>query len=315
MGINIFTTIDPDNSKVPPLSWESLAGYHHVKREIKNTILTPLLHPEVYDNITKYTRESFESNRPKAVLLEGPPGTGKTLTARIIAQESSKPMVHLPLEAISSKWYGESEKRIAEIFDCCDSLGGAVIFIDEIDSLVGSRDNQQMHEASRRILSVILQRIEGFIPSTKENHNILICATNRKSDLDAALLSRFDVMIQYSLPDYETRKAVFKKYAKQLGRLPLHTLAESSDGMSNRDIKEICEHAERSWASKMIEQADSTGIKQGLPTSSDYLESLEIRMKAKMMNRSDLNAERKGNGSASGVGQGQESEETTMKRN
>jgi hypothetical protein len=114
MGINIYTAVD-STSETPPLTWESLAGYHHVKREIKNTILTPLLHPEVYDNITKYTRESFESNRPKAVLLEGPPGTGKTLTARIIAQESSKPMVHLPLEVISSKWYGESEKRIAEV--------------------------------------------------------------------------------------------------------------------------------------------------------------------------------------------------------
>lgn len=115
MGINIYAAVDQSTSEIPPLTWESLAGYQHVKREIKNTILTPLLHPEVYDNITKYTRESFESNRPKAVLLEGPPGTGKTLTARIIAQESSKPMVHLPLEVISSKWYGESEKRIAEV--------------------------------------------------------------------------------------------------------------------------------------------------------------------------------------------------------
>jgi SpoVK/Ycf46/Vps4 family AAA+-type ATPase len=289
MGINIFTTNDPVNSEIPSLNWESLAGYQHVKREIKNTILTPLLHPEVYDNITKYTRESFESNRPKAVLLEGPPGTGKTLTARIIAQESSKTMIHIPLEAISSKWYGESEKRIAEIFDCCDALGGTVIFIDEIDSVVGSRDQiNQMHEASRRILSIILQRIEGFIISSKNSQNILICATNRKSDLDIALLSRFDVIIQYSLPDYETRKAVFKKYAKQLGRLPLHNLAELSQGMSNRDIKEICEYAERSWASKMIEQADRTGIQQGLPTSSDYLESLEIRKKAKIMNSSDM---------------------------
>jgi SpoVK/Ycf46/Vps4 family AAA+-type ATPase len=120
MGINIYTAVDPSVSEAPPLTWESLAGYQHVKREIKNTILTPLLHPEVYDNITKFTRESFESNRPKAVLLEGPPGTGKTLTARIIAQESSKPMVHLPLEVISSKWYGESEKRIAEVLTIAD---------------------------------------------------------------------------------------------------------------------------------------------------------------------------------------------------
>mmetsp|Transcript_9715 Transcript_9715/g.10220 ORF Transcript_9715/g.10220 Transcript_9715/m.10220 type:complete len:311 (-) Transcript_9715:40-972(-) len=298
MGVNVYTAPDA-SSPIPPLTWESLAGYQHVKKEIKNTILTPLLHPEVYDNIAKHTRESFETNRPKAVLLEGPPGTGKTLTARIIAQEVSKPMIHLPVEVISSKWYGESEKRIAEIFDCCEALGGAVIFIDEIDSLVGSRDNIQMHEASRRILSVILQRIEGFTTSSTQtpsnsttsfsngeqqegfSGNIVICATNRLTDLDSALLSRYDVIIHYSLPDSETRKLIFKKYAKQLSRFTLNELSELSEGLSNRDIKEICEYAERSWAAKMIEQADINSINKSLPTSADYIEALHIRRKMK----------------------------------
>jgi len=268
LGVSVHRSGETD------LSWESLAGYSAVKREIKNTILTPLLHPDVYDNITKYTRESFESNRPKAVLLEGPPGTGKTLTARIIANESNRPMIHLPVETIASKWYGDSEKKLSQIFDACDALGGAVIFIDEIDALVGSRDNSQMHEATRRILSVILQRVEGFSGRGK---SILICATNRKKDLDSALLSRFDVTVRYDLPDHETRMAVFKRYAKQLGRVALHDLAAGSEGFSSRDIKDVCEHAERTWASSIIAKGDKTAMSNGLPTSKDYIESLAIR--------------------------------------
>ena len=136
------------------------------------------------------------------MLLEGPPGTGKTLTARILASRCDRPLVHLKLEDFVSKWYGDSEKKLASIFDACDELEGTIIFIDEVDSVAGSRDNSHMHEATRRILSVVLQRVEGFKGKGK---SLLICATNRRSDLDAALLSRFDLSIKFELPDFETR--------------------------------------------------------------------------------------------------------------
>ncbi len=128
-------------------------------------------------------------------------------------------------EHVVSKWYGDSEKRIAEIWNACDKIGGAVIFFDEVDALGNSRDkvyrcllcfhigaavissiyvtaktccfSQQPHEVSRRILSVLLQKIDGFEGSSKST---LICATNRMQDLDAALLSRFDLTIGYHLP-------------------------------------------------------------------------------------------------------------------
>ncbi|CAN0443033.1 unnamed protein product, partial [Discosporangium mesarthrocarpum] len=87
---------------------------------------------EAFDKIARQTRSRFESNRPRAVLFEGPPGTGKTLSARIIASRSNQPMVHIPVETIMSKWYGESEKKLSAIFDACDQLGGAIIFIDEV---------------------------------------------------------------------------------------------------------------------------------------------------------------------------------------
>lgn len=152
-------------------------------------------------------------------------------------------------------------------------MGDVVIFIDEIDAMVSSRAGD-MHEATRRILSVILQRLEGFQGRGK---NILICATNRPQDLDAALLSRFDVAITYDLPDASTRRAVFQRYAKHLNQSTLYELAEKSDGMSCRDIKDVCEHAERKYASELISK--QTKI-VGMPASKDYVECLLIRKKS-----------------------------------
>jgi hypothetical protein len=253
------------------LTWDHLAGYSQVKEMIEDTVVLSVLHPDIYDDIVRKTRMTYESNRPKAVLLEGPPGTGKTLTARILAQRCDRPLIHLRLESIVDKYFGESEKKLTKVFDACDMLEGAVIFIDEVDALASSRDRGEMHEATRRLLSIVLQRIEGFRGKGK---SLLLCATNRKQDLDAALISRFDLCIKYDLPDFDTRKAIFARYAKQFGTpasndkaasssnnkgnsaeeamSPLEKLAAASNGLSCRDIKEACENAERRWASKRV---------------------------------------------------------------
>ena len=191
-------------------------------------MILALQHPEVYDDIARKTRVRFESNRPRAVLFEGPPGTGnskekeiqnsmansdlilgKTLSARIIAQQTGVPLVHVKLENILSKYYGEATKNMATIFRACDQLGGAIIFIDEVDALAGNRaGGSGMHEASRRILSVMLQKMEGFEENQKTT---ILCATNRKKDLDAALLSRFGLSITFTLPDQAARQAIFQR--------------------------------------------------------------------------------------------------------
>lgn len=103
-----------------------------MKKEIEDTIVLALQNPDLYDQIARNTRCRYESNRPRAVLFEGPPGTGKTLTARIIAQQAGIPLIHIPVEAVVSKWYGESEKKMSAIFDACEQLEGAIIFIDEV---------------------------------------------------------------------------------------------------------------------------------------------------------------------------------------
>ncbi|OQS07733.1 ATPase, partial [Thraustotheca clavata] len=127
LGLDIY-----DGSNLESvLTWDSLAGYASVKAEIQDTIVLALQNPELYEAIAKKTRCRYESNRPRAVLFEGPPGTGKTLSARIIAAQAGVPLVHIPVESVVSKWYGESEKKMAAIFEACEKLDGAIIFIDE----------------------------------------------------------------------------------------------------------------------------------------------------------------------------------------
>lgn len=230
------------------LTWEYLAGYEHIKRDIEDTVLLALTHGDVYDQITATTRMKNETNRPKCVLFEGPPGCGKTTSAKIISQQVSIPLVYMPLEAIMSKYYGESESRLAEIFEAAAAMGSVILFIDEVDSLATSRE-AGLHEATRRILSTLLRKIDSF---ESEGEVLVICATNRKKDLDPALISRLDLSIRFDLPDANTRASIFQRYAKQLSKAEIEELGRMSIHLSGRDISDICKDAERKWASKYI---------------------------------------------------------------
>ncbi|KAF0719418.1 Aste57867_1051 [Aphanomyces stellatus] len=266
LGLDVY-----DDRNSSDLTWDALAGYDDVKQEIEDTVVLALQNPTTYENIAKQTRQRFESNRPRAVLFEGPPGTGKTLSARIVASQAKVPLIHLPVESVVSKWYGESEQKLSKIFDVCDQLSdGAILFIDEIDALASDRSTGNMHEATRRLLSVLLQKVEGFASAKKVT---LIAATNRKQDLDSALLSRFNLTIRYELPNVATRQAVFQRYAKQLKDDELRQLASKSDGWSCRDIKEICEYTERKWASQVLRKQHQ----QAVPNLAAYIAAMEAQ--------------------------------------
>lgn len=129
-----------------------------------------------------------------------------------------------------------------------------ILFIDEIDSLATSRETG-LHEATRRILSTLLRKIDSF---ESDGEVLVICATNRKKDLDPALISRTDTSIRFELPDAKTRTEIFKRYAKQLHQSDLDKLGEMAVNLSGRDLSDICKDAERKWASKYIRKEVSS---------------------------------------------------------
>ncbi|CAD8065577.1 unnamed protein product [Paramecium sonneborni] len=265
-GVTIFLP----NNKEKNLDWNYLAGYDKQKRDIEDTVLLALQYPEIYESMTQLTRVKNEPNRPKAILFEGPPGTGKTTTARIIAQQVQIPLVYLPIESFMSKWYGESERQFSDIWKSCQKLGRVIIFIDEIDALAQQRGGE-MHEASRRILSTLLRKIDSFESNTNV---LLICATNRKQDLDAAMLSRIDLSVKFDLPDDYARQEIFQRYAKHLTDKEREMLSQLSNGMSGRNIADICKDAERRWAAKLIRKE----VTEQIPTLNQYKETLNQRL-------------------------------------
>ncbi|KAL5729839.1 hypothetical protein ACHQM5_002735 [Ranunculus cassubicifolius] len=276
MGVKIFGLNETHKVSSPKeISWDNIAGYEQQKREVEDTILLALHSPKIYDDIAKGTRRKYESNRPRAVLFEGPPVISIWY---VFAQ--GVPLLYVPLEAVMSKYYGESERLFGAVFTLANSLpDGAIVFLDEIDSFAAARDDG-MHEATRRILSVLLRQIDGF---EQDKRVVVIAATNRKEDLDPALINRFDSMVTFGLPDEQTRQEIAAQYAKHLNKSQLAEFAAATEEMSGRDIRDVCQQAERHWASKIIRgQVANEGGEQGcvLPPLQEYVDSALYRRNA-----------------------------------
>jgi SpoVK/Ycf46/Vps4 family AAA+-type ATPase len=191
--------------------------------------------------------------------------------ARILAKEAGLPLVYVPIENILSKYYGESAQNMAAIFDACDAFERAILFLDEIDSLAGSRE-EGMIESTRRVLSVLLRKIDGF---ERKSGILTIGATNRAMDLDRALLSRFDTIIRFPMPDLHEREAIFRQYVHHLNDAELKKLAELGEGLSGRNIRDICQMAERRWARRLVLEK----VTASPPPVSVYLELVRDKIR------------------------------------
>ena len=276
MGVQVIIPEEAKGVGSDRVDWSSLAGYEKVKSQIEESVIIGLKHSGLFDKILARTRGKPVTRKtlPKVVLFEGPPGTGKSSTARIIAHETNVPMIHIPLESVVSKWFGESEKQMARIYELARELAkrrnasSVILFIDEIDALVSSRDMGSPHEASRRILSVMLRQIDGFSTTEKTDvQSTLICATNRKNDLDKAFLSRVDASIHFGLPSEDSRTKILKLYANHLSDIELQQITSITDGLSGRNLKDLCQAAERHWAANVIRGLASDARDQDVEVS------------------------------------------------
>lgn len=221
--------------------------------------------------------------------------------AKVASHIASTPLVYVPVESVVSKWYGEAEQKLRSVFELTRKLGKAVLFLDELDAFAGNRDNS-MHEVTRRMLSVLLRQLDGLDnqdvnkdgkdgkegadgeeKEKKKWHVVLVGATNRPSDLDAALRSRFNKLIDFPLPNEETRALIFKNYSKTLENAELAQLAAAAEGFSGRDIRECADDAEHNWVATLLNEGgfDMSLRELQPPPYRCYLESVHSRRKGK----------------------------------
>ncbi len=224
--------------EVPEVHWEDIGGLEEAKQQLREAVEWPLKHPEVF--------ESMGIRPPKGILLFGPPGTGKTLLAKAAATESGANFIAVRGPEILSKWVGESEKAIRQIFRRARQVAPAIIFFDEIDAIAPARGLR--HDTSGvtdRIVNQLLTEMDGIEPL---RNVVVIAATNRPDILDPALLrpGRFDRLIYVPPPDKKARLEIFKIHTRRMplaDDVDLEKLAEMTEGYTGADIEAVCREA------------------------------------------------------------------------
>ena len=223
--------------EVPNVHWDDVGGLEEVKRELKEAVEWPLKHPKVF--------KRMGVDPPKGILLYGPPGTGKTLLAKAIATESEANFISVKGPELMSKWVGESEKAVREIFRKARMVSPTIIFFDEIDSLAPRRGFTSETQVTERVVSQLLTELDGLEPLREI---IVIAATSRPDMLDPALLrpGRFDRLIYVPPPDKKARLEILKIHTRKMpiaDDVDLLKLAEATNGFVGADLAALCREA------------------------------------------------------------------------
>lgn len=233
--------------QVPNVSWDDVGGLDTLKEEMHEAVEWPLKHKEVF--------EHADVKPPKGILLYGPPGTGKTLIAKAIAHNTESNFISIKGPELLSKWVGESEKGVREIFRKARQAAPCIIFLDEIDALAPSRSSGSSDSnVTERVVSQFLTEIDGL----EELHNILIIgATNRVDLIDNALLrpGRFDRIIEVPLPDAKSRENIFKIHTKKKpveAGINFEKLVQLTEGFSGAEIEGVCNRAAMSAIKRYV---------------------------------------------------------------
>ena len=219
----------------PNVTWGEVAGLEDAKKAIKEVIVYPVKRPDL-----------FPLGWSRGLLLFGPPGCGKTLLAAAVANEIEAQFIQIDPANIMSKWLGAAEQNVAKIFGGARKTAVAgkpvIIFMDEVDSILGVHTNEVGGEV--RMRNQFLKEMDGLQDKGKNYHLYVVAATNKPWDLDWAFIRRFQKRVMVPLPDYATRLQMFEINSSQLELttdVDFHTLTQLTEGYSGSDIKDICQ--------------------------------------------------------------------------
>jgi transitional endoplasmic reticulum ATPase len=259
--------VEVNDEKIPEINYEDIGGLSEEIKKIREMVEIPMKHPEIF--------EKLGVQPPKGVLLHGPPGTGKTLLAKAVATESDANFILLNGPEIMSKFYGESEKKIRDIFEEAEKAAPTIIFIDEIDAIAPKREDVQ-GEVERRVVSQLLTMMDGLKSRGKV---IVIGATNRVNALDPALRrpGRFDRELEISVPGKEGRLAVLKIHTRGMPltkNVKLEEIANLTHGFVGADVEALTKEAAMNVLRKLLPQMKLDGEEQ---ISQEVLEKLIVR--------------------------------------
>ncbi|MBI2572746.1 CDC48 family AAA ATPase [Candidatus Woesearchaeota archaeon] len=264
--LTISDTLAEEQNNLPTISYEDIGG---LKREIdliREMVELPMKHPEVF--------ERLGVSAPKGVLLTGPPGTGKTLLAKAVASETESTFYSIAGPEIMSKFYGESEKHIRDIFEQANKNAPSIIFIDEIDSIAPKRGDGK-DQTEKRIVAQLLTAMDGL----KTRGNVVVmAATNRPDDIDEALRrpGRFDRELRIMPPNDEGRLEILEIHTRGMPLakdVELTKIARKTIGFTGADLEVLCKEAALKALKPYIPSLKEFSVK--VPTS--ILEKLEIK--------------------------------------
>jgi len=249
---------------VRDISYEDIGGLSREIREIREIIEVPLRHPELFSKLG--------INPPRGVLLHGPPGTGKTLIARAVASETDANFVSISGPEIVSKFYGESEQRLRQIFEEAQKGAPSIIFIDEIDSIAPKRE-EVSGDMERRVVAQLLALMDGL---SSRGEVIVIAATNRPNALDPAIRrgGRFDREIEIGIPSKNGRLEILYVHTRGMPldeSLDLKEIADATHGFVGADLYALCKEAAMRTLERALPDLD---VKEDIPT--EVLENLKV---------------------------------------
>ncbi|TKX27613.1 ATPase-like protein 1 [Elsinoe australis] len=244
-----------------PVTFDDIGGLDQIVEELRESVIYPLTYPQLY------SATSSLLSAPSGVLLYGPPGCGKTMLAKALARESGACFINLHISTLTEKWYGDSNKLVSAVFSLARKLQPSIVFIDEIDAVLGQRRSGE-HEASGMVKAEFMTHWDGLTSANSTGQQQRICilgATNRIQDIDEAILRRLPKKFPISLPSAAQRRQIFKltlrdtKLDKNPDRFDLDLLVKLSAGMSGSDIKEACRDAAMVPVREFFREAKAKG--------------------------------------------------------